>query len=45
MSIRTQASNLSLPNQWAQSRQLGISIQTQACNLSMPNHWAQSRQL
>jgi len=37
MSTWTQACNLSMPNQWARSRQLSISTRTQACNLSMPN--------
>ena len=40
ISTRTQACNLSIPNQWARSCQLLMSTRTQACNLPMPNLWA-----
>ena len=41
MSTRTQASNLSMPNQWARS--INVNRRTQACNLSIPNLWARSQ--
>ena len=42
---RTQALKLSMPKQWAQSRQLSMSTRTQALKLSLPNQWAQYGQL
>ena len=36
---------LSMPNQWARSRQLSMSTRTLAGKLSMPNQWAESSQL
>jgi len=52
MSAGTQALNLSMANQWAQSQlvcfnedQLSTSTGTQALNLSMQNQWARSYKL
>ena len=36
---------LTMPNQWAGSRQLSMSTRALAINRSMPNQWAQSQEL
>ena len=41
VNTQTQASNLSMPNQWARS--INVNRRTQACNLSIPNQWARSQ--